>query len=258
VALSLGRQAALAIDNARLYQQQKQFADTMQRSLLPSEYPDAPGLDVGVVYESSARMDVGGDLYDFLALEDGRLALVLGDVTGHGVMAAADMAMAKFVFRSLAREHPEPADFLAHANDIVAEEITLGKFIKLLYIVLDPVRGEVAGASAGHPPPRVLDAGGEVTELPLRGMALGVEPGQPYDEVRRPLPPGAAIVLYTDGVIEARRGRDFYGTERLDAFLAAHADLGPQALAEALVEDCRTFGGGELADDCAVVIIRRQ
>ena len=71
------------------------------------------GLEVGEVYEPSARVDVGGDVYDFLALDDGRLAVVLGDVTGHGVDATADMAMAKFVFRSLAREHPEPADFLA-------------------------------------------------------------------------------------------------------------------------------------------------
>ncbi len=257
-ALSLGGQAALAIENARLYQQQKDFADSMQRALLPADHPDVPGLDFGVVYESSARMDVGGDLYDFLALDGGRLALVLGDVTGHGVLAAADMAMAKFVFRSLAREHPEPADFLTHANDVVAEEITLGKFITLLYIVFDPVRGEVAGAAAGHPPPRIVDPGGTVTELPLRGLALGVESGQPYDEVRRPLPPGTAVVLYTDGLIEARRGRDFYGIERVDAFLAGNPGLEPQALAEALVEDCRRFGGGELADDCAVVVIRRR
>ena len=109
---AIGAQAALAIDNARLYQQQKQFADTMQRSLLPRERPVVEGLEVGEVYEQSSRVEVGGDLYDFLALDDGRLAVVLGDVTGHGVDATADMAMAKFVFRSLVREHAEPADFL--------------------------------------------------------------------------------------------------------------------------------------------------
>src|SRR5205085_9681874 len=111
-------QAALAVDNARLYQQQKEFADTMQRSLLPSGHPDVVGLEVGEVYEPSSRVDVGGDVYDFVELSDGRLAVVLGDVTGHGVEATADMAMAKFVFRSLSREHPEPSDFLARANDV--------------------------------------------------------------------------------------------------------------------------------------------
>src|SRR5205807_8060537 len=96
---AIGAQVALAIDNARLYQQQKQFADTMQRSLLPRTRPVVEGLEVGEVYEEAARVEVGGDVYDFLALEDGRLAVVLGDVTGHGVDATADVAIAKFVVR---------------------------------------------------------------------------------------------------------------------------------------------------------------
>ena len=108
-ALSIAGQAALAIDNARLYAQQKAFADTMQRSLLPRAAPEIPGLELGDVYESAARLEVGGDVYDYLTLGDGRLAVVLGDVTGHGVDATADMAMAKYVFRSLAREHSCPA-----------------------------------------------------------------------------------------------------------------------------------------------------
>ena len=108
-ALSIAGQAALAIDNARLYAQQKEFADTMQRSLLPRAAPEIPGLELGDVYESAARLEVGGDVYDYLTLGDGRLAVVLGDVTGHGVDATADMAMAKYVFRSLAREHVVPA-----------------------------------------------------------------------------------------------------------------------------------------------------
>jgi serine phosphatase RsbU (regulator of sigma subunit) len=256
-ALSLAGQAALAVDNARLYQQQKQFADSMQRSLLPRELPDVAGLEIGIVYESSARMDVGGDLYDYLPLDDGRLALVLGDVTGHGVDAAADMAMAKFVFRSRAREHPEPADFLAHATDVVSGEIGFGKFITLLYLTVDAASGAVAGAAAGHPPPRVLARDGTVSELALAGLALGIEPGQTYRESRSTLAPGDAVVLFTDGVVEARRGPELYGSERLHAFLAAHHDRPPQELAEALVQDCRRFGGGELADDCAVVVLRR-
>ena len=118
-AISIAGQAALALDNARLYQQQKHFADTMQRSLLPRARPQLDELEIGDVYDPSARVDVGGDVYDYLELADGRLAVVLGDVTGHGIDATADMAMAKFVFRSLAREHPEPGDFLAAANEIV-------------------------------------------------------------------------------------------------------------------------------------------
>src|SRR5437763_7064780 len=134
----------------------------MQRSLLPSGHPDVVGLEVGEVYEPSSRVDVGGDVYDFVELPDGRLAVVLGDVTGHGVEATADMAMAKFVFRSLAREHSEPADFLACANDVVVDEIAAGKFITMTYVTVDGGTGAVACASAGHPAPRVVLPDGTV------------------------------------------------------------------------------------------------
>ena len=256
-ARAIAGQAALAIDNARLYQQQKEFADTMQRSLLPRSHPELAGLDVGDAYESSARVEVGGDVYDFMELSDGRLGVVLGDVTGHGIEAAADMAMAKFVFRSLAREHPEPADFLRAANDVVVGEIAPGKFITMAYLAIDAATGEVAGAGAGHPPPRMVAADGTVDGLEIRGLVLGVEPGQEYEEVRRSLEPGGAVVLYTDGVLEARREGELYGFERLDAVLAANRELPAQELAQAVLEDCRTFAEGELADDCALVVVKR-
>jgi len=256
-AVAISAQAALAIDNARLYQQQKEFADTMQRSLLPRSRPSVRGLEVGEVYESASRVDVGGDVYDFLTLDDGRLAVVLGDVTGHGVEATADMAMAKFVFRSLAREHPEPADFLASANDVVCGEIAPGKFITMSYVVVDGARGGLACASAGHPAPRLLLPDGTVDGLDARGLVLGIDTGQTYEEVRAELPPGSALVLYTDGVVEARQSHELYGVERLDALLAARRDLPARALAHAVTEDARRFAGGELSDDLAVVVIRR-
>src|ERR671930_1336484 len=118
----------------------------MHRSLLPRSRPELHGLEIGDVYESSARVEVGGDLYDYMLLPDGRLAVVLGDVTGHGIEATADMAMAKFVFRSLAREHADPSDFLAHANDVVVGEIAVGKFITMVYLVVDGQAGDVAAA----------------------------------------------------------------------------------------------------------------
>jgi serine phosphatase RsbU (regulator of sigma subunit) len=255
--VAIAGQAALAIDNARLYQQLKEFSDTMQRSLLPREAPAVAGLEVGEVYESSARVDVGGDVYDFLELDDGRLAVVLGDVTGHGVEATADMAMAKFVFRSLAREHPEPGDFLSFANDVVVDEIAPGKFITMTYVAIDPGRGAVACANAGHPPPRLVLPDGTVGGLDASGVVLGIDSGQEYREVHADLPVGATIVLYTDGVIEARRDGELYGTERLDALLVRRRQLPARELAHAVTEDARRYSGGELSDDLAVVVIRR-
>ncbi len=257
-ATAIAGQAALAIDNARLYQQQKEFSDTMQRSLLPREQPDVAGLQIGQVYESSARVDVGGDLYDFMTLDDGRLAVVLGDVTGHGVEATADMAMAKFVFRSLAREHPEPADFLAAANDVVVDEIAVGKFITMTYLTVDGANGAVACASAGHPAPRLVLRDGTVAALEATGLVLGIDSGQEYDEVQAELPSGATLVIYTDGVIESRRDGELYGTERLDAVISEQRELSADALARAVADDARRFAGGELADDLAVVVIRRS
>ncbi len=256
-ATAIGGQAALAIDNARLYQQQKQFSDTMQRSLLPRSRPKLQGLELGDAYESSAHVEVGGDVYDFMELGDGRLAVALGDVTGHGIEAAADMAMAKFVFRSLAREHPEPGDFLQSANEVVVGEIAPGKFITLVYMLIDGSKGEVAVAGAGHPAPRIMGADGSVTGLAARGLVLGIEPAQHYEEVRATLDVGGAVVLYTDGVIEARRDGELYGVERLDRVLSERRDLSANELAQVVLDDCRAFARGELADDCAVVVVRR-
>ena len=257
-ALAIAGQAALAIDNARLYGQQKAFADTMQRSLLPRTAPEVPELELGDVYESAARVEVGGDVYDYLTLGDGRLAVVLGDVTGHGVDATADMAMAKYVFRSLAREHPDPGTFLAAANEVVSSEIAPGRFITMVEVVFDVDGGEVACASAGHPPPRLVLPDGSVQSVAARGLALGIDAPQVYDTVTEPFPPGAIVVAYTDGVIEARRGGEQFGVERLDALLAERRDLSPQEIAQAALAACRAWTGGELTDDFAVVVVKRS
>ena len=145
----------------------------MQRSLLPRAAPELPGLELGDVYESAARVEVGGDVYDYLTLEDGRLAVVLGDVTGHGVDATADMAMAKYVFRSLAREHVDPGEFLAAANEVVSSEIAPGRFITMVELVIDAAKGEVACASGGHPPPRLVLPDGTVEGISRAGSRSG-------------------------------------------------------------------------------------
>jgi serine phosphatase RsbU (regulator of sigma subunit) len=216
-----------------------------------------PGLEIGDFYQSSARMEVGGDVYDYLTLPDGRLAVVLGDVMGHGVDAAADMAMAKFVFRSLARDHRDPGAFLAAANEVVSSEIAPGKFITMVGLVIDAERGELACASAGHPPPRLVLPDGTVQEVAAGGLALGVESQQGYETVRAAFPPRSSVVAYTDGVVEARRGGELFGLARFDALLAQHRELAPKEIAAAAFAACRDWTGGELIDDFAVVVIKR-
>jgi serine phosphatase RsbU (regulator of sigma subunit) len=256
-ARSLTAHAALAIVNARLYQQQADFADAMQRSLLPDKPPEIPGLEIGSVYESSAQIEVGGDVFDYTILPDGRLAVVVGDVSGKGIDAAADMAMTKFVFRSLAREHSDPSELLRIANEVVLDEVAEGKFVTMLYLLVDPRTGEVCCAGAGHPEPRVVQADGSVVELPARGLALGIAPDQEYPAARAVLEPGAVVVLFTDGVVESRVGGELYGQTRLDRMLSEGRELPAEALARAVVEDSRAFAGGALADDSAVVVVKR-
>jgi serine phosphatase RsbU (regulator of sigma subunit) len=256
-ALSIAGPAALALDNARLHQERQEFTEAMQRSLLPQTKPELPGLDVGHVYAPATRVEVGGDVYDFLELADGRLAVVLGDVSGHGIDAAADMAMAKFVFRSLIRDHPEPADLLAAANEVVIGEVGAGRFITMLYLTIDPSNGEINCACAGHPPPRLVSPDGTIAQFVVSGLALGVESGQTYVPAVLRLEPGSAAVLYTDGLLEARRSGELYGERRLDRALTRHAGLAASELARTLVEDCHAFAG-ELRDDLAVVVLRRE
>jgi sigma-B regulation protein RsbU (phosphoserine phosphatase) len=127
----------------------------------------------------------------------------------------------------------------------------------MTYLTVDGARGEVACANAGHTPPRHVLPDGNVSGLDESGLILGIDTDQEYDEAHAQLPVGASIVLYTDGVVEARRDRELYGTERLDALLAEHRALPPRALAERVAGDARKWAGGELGDDLAVVVIRR-
>ena len=160
------------------------------------------------------------------------------------------------MFRSLAREHPEPGDFLQSANDVIVGEIAPGKFITMVYLLVDGVNGRVAAAGAGHPPPRVVTSDGDVQPLESQGLVLGIEPGERYEAVEAPLGIGDTVVLYTDGVLEARHEGELYGFERLDAIVSAGRELSAQDLAQTVLADCRDFAHNELADDCAVVVIK--
>jgi serine phosphatase RsbU (regulator of sigma subunit) len=126
----------------------------------------------------------------------------------------------------------------------------------MLYVTADGRAGELSCASAGHPPLLVVRATGEPSALGVPGLALGIAGGQTYKVERVRLEPGDAAVLFTDGLLEARRDGELYGEERLHESLARHASLSAEELAEALVEDCRSFGG-DLTDDCAVVVLKR-
>ena len=137
-------------------------------------------------------------------------------------------------------------------------ELATEKFVTLVYLTIDPASGELVCASAGHPQPRLVRPDGSVEAIEASGLALGIDSDQSYDEVRDRLEPGSLIVLYTDGVVEARSADgELWGHERLDSFLAEHRELPVDEIVDGIIAACREFAGGDLEDDCAIVVVKR-
>ncbi|MEU4097660.1 SpoIIE family protein phosphatase [Streptomyces sp. NPDC026673] len=199
----LAARAALSIDNARMYSAQRRAALTLQRSLTNTALPTVPGLELAGRYLPASDQEVGGDWFDVIALPGDRTALVIGDVMGHGVHAAAVMGQLRTTVRTLARHDIPPSELLRSLDAAVAD-VGENEMATCVYAVHDPSDGSCLVARAGHPPPAVATAEGDVAFLDgPTGTPLGVG-GQDFQTERVRLPPGSLLVLYTDGLIEAR------------------------------------------------------
>ncbi|MER6250135.1 SpoIIE family protein phosphatase [Streptomyces sp. NPDC001584] len=195
--------AALNIDNARMYTLQRQAALTLQRSLTNSALPEVPGLELTGRYLPASDHDVGGDWYDVIPLPGGRTGLVIGDVMGHGIHAAAVMGQLRTAVRTLARHDVPPAQLLRSLDAVVAD-LGEDEMATCVYAVHDAASGGCVIARAGHPPPAVVTPDGAIAFLDgPPGTPLGTG-GQDFRTEEVQLPPGSLLVLYTDGLIEAR------------------------------------------------------
>ncbi|MFD4913872.1 SpoIIE family protein phosphatase [Streptomyces virginiae] len=195
--------AALNIDNARMYTLQRQAALTLQRSLTNNALPEVTGLELTGRYLPASDHDVGGDWYDVIPLPGGRTGLVIGDVMGHGIHAAAVMGQLRTAVRTLARHDVPPAELLRSLDAVVAE-LGEDEMATCVYAVHDAATGACVIARAGHPPPAVVTPDGNITFLDgPPGTPLGTG-GQDFRTEELRLPPGSLLVLYTDGLIEAR------------------------------------------------------
>lgn len=244
--------AALNIDNALMYTSQREAALTLQRSLTNSTLPAVTGLELNGCYLPASDHEVGGDWFDVIALPDGRTGLVIGDVMGHGIHAAAVMGQLRTAVRTLARHHIPPAEMLCSLDAAVAD-LGENEMATCVYAVHDPASGDCLIARAGHPPPAVVGVGGEVVFLHgPPGTPLG-SGGAEFRTERVTLAPGALLVLYTDGLIEAR-DRDVDEGMRQLARALTHLD-------RPLDEICDRVIGRLLPaaaqDDVAVLLARR-
>ncbi|MFC3575102.1 SpoIIE family protein phosphatase [Streptomyces yaanensis] len=252
LATELAARAAICIDNARLYGQERSTALTLQRSLLPQEPPNCDGIEVACRY-LPAVSEVGGDWFDVLPLKHGRVGLVVGDVMGKGVHAAAIMGQLRTATRALARLDLPPAELLYHLDDITASLGDSDSMATCLYVVCDPRSGRCELSRAGHLPPVLVDPAGkaELLDIPS-GAPLGVG-GVPFSAEERELSEGTLLALFTDGLVE-RRG------ESIEAGLQGLLRLlGGTRLP--LEETCDILLGGLNRgpnDDVALLLARRR
>ena len=264
---SVAAQASLALDHARLFesrveqerlQRELDIARSVQQRLLPQRLPDVPC--TGLHASSVPALEVGGDYYDALVLDDGRLGLIVADVSGKGTSAAFYMAELKGVFRALAQEQTSPAAFLRRAHRALA--LAPGTFVSALYALFDPKTGALTLARAGHCPAVLVPHDGSApTLVKASGLGLGLDHGGTFDRVLRDvsltLAPGDALVLYTDGVVESRNPEgEEYGYDRLLEAAFCHRCHDAERLHAAVLDDLHGFLRGEAyADDMTLMAL---
>jgi PAS domain S-box-containing protein len=259
LAEDLGSRAAFAIDNARLYRERDHVARSLQERLLPKTLPQIPGIDVAARYVPAGDvLQAGGDFYDLFEMDDGTWKAVIGDVCGKGPEAAALMGFVRFTTRAVSRQDTKPSEALVKLNRALLEELEAGKgeFCTAAVVRIRPHDdgARLTVAVAGHPLPLVLRADGEMEEAGVPGTLLGIFEDIDVSDRIVDLHPGDVLVMLTDGVLEAGRGRG-WETEVIRGLLADSAGMSPEAIADRIeatvsgVEDRRT-------DDIAVLVMR--
>jgi sigma-B regulation protein RsbU (phosphoserine phosphatase) len=248
-------QAQVARSQLAKLRQELHIAASIQRSLLPAGFPERAEFDLFA--ELHPFGEIGGDFYDFFDLPDGRLGLVIADVSDKGVAAALFMAVARTVIHAVAQIVPDPGSCLKQANALLSEDNATAMFVTVFYGTLDPVSGQFRYANAGHNPPYHIAADGAVAALPLTGgMALGIVEDLPFAERDLVLNPGDCLLFYTDGVTEAINPQsEEFTANRLETVLE-RAPPDAQALITAITDAVRIFANGAPpADDLTLLAL---
>jgi serine phosphatase RsbU (regulator of sigma subunit)/predicted ester cyclase len=237
-------------------EQELRVARRIQHASLPEEVPQLEGWQISPYYQPAR--EVGGDFYDFHLLSEGRLGVVVGDATGKGVPAALVMSTTCGMLQLAARalDSPSPGEVLAQVNETLFARIPSNMFVTCFYAILNPKRGHLVYANAGHDLP-YLQHGGEAKELRARGMPLGLMPASSYEEKEIVLDAGESILFYSDGLVEAHDPEgQMFSFPRLRALVAEHTEEG--ALGEYLLEELYSFvgEGWEQEDDITLITLQ--
>jgi PAS domain S-box-containing protein len=250
---AMARQQQEAQERERI-EQELRVARLIQQTLLPRSLPELEGHQIAVYYQPAR--EVGGDFYDFLRLPNGRLGLIVGDVSGKGVPAAIVMAITRTLVRA-AYHLGSPGEILEHVNDDLFPDIPPNMFVTCLAALLDSRTGRLQYANAGHDPPYVRHASG-VSKLRATGMPLGLMPGMSYEQKEITLQPGESILLYSDGLVEAHSPqREMFGFPRMQGHVSAHPE--GATLIDSLLAELERFTGEdwEQEDDITLLTLQR-
>ncbi|MDP1806538.1 MAG: SpoIIE family protein phosphatase, partial [Acidimicrobiales bacterium] len=258
---ALAAQTSQALDRAQLNEERLEFSRRLQLSLLPRRLAAPPHIDIAGVYHSFGDgTELGGDIYDIWAMDGGQWGLAIADASGTGPEAAALTAMVRFSLRALSTTDNSPVSVLDKVNRAMLGAEVGGlegdRFCTALFGVLTPgPPSTVALGGGGHPAPLVRRAGGAIEEIPVGGSLLGVFGGVSFGAASVTLEAGDTLVFFTDGVIEARRGRVMFGTEGVCAALES-GPAGAAALAQAIEHAVLDHTGGVVSDDLAILVVQ--
>jgi serine phosphatase RsbU (regulator of sigma subunit)/PAS domain-containing protein len=259
IAEDLARRAALAIDNARLYEAQHEIAHTLQQSLLPGTLVQPPGMEIAARYRPAGLgAEVGGDFYDAWPIDDG-FALAIGDVAGKGPAAAALTALTRHAMRVASRYEHSPSRVLQVANETILGHDGASDFCTAALAFLRPSGGgyDMTVACAGHAPPYVLrDEGGAVEEAGICGTLLGVDLRAEFHDFATHLGPGDLLALWTDGVTERRNSGVLFGEQRLATLIGQLAGQPAEDVVQRIDEAVVEFAPGLPDDDVAILAAR--
>ena len=239
-------------------EQELRLARSIQQAFLPKEVPTLEGWQISPFYQPAR--EVGGDFYDFHYLSGDRLGLVVGDATGKGVPAALVMSTTCGMLRAVSQalDSSSPGEMLRRVNEALVPSIPANMFVTCFYAILDPKRGSLRYANAGHDVPYLHRNLGAAEELRARGMPLGLMPGMSYEENEIVLDAGESALFYSDGLVEAHHPNgEMFGFPRLRALIAEHAEN--ESLEQALLEELYSFVGDswEQEDDITLLTLRR-
>lgn len=255
LATTLAAQVSATLRNTLIFRHEHEIAETFQNALRIDPWP-IDGLSVGVHYDPAGEAArVGGDFYDLVQLAPGRLMVAVGDVCGKGLSAAAQTAVVRYMLRAYVAEG-SPGEALSRLNSALVAQDEMQPFVTMLVAYVDVDRHMVEYAIAGHPRPIVL-AGGTDFIVPGEGdMPVGIFANIVYPTNRVVLPDDSIVVLFTDGVIEARQKGRLLGEARLREIVRRHADLDAADLADVIVSEVKEYAGGRLDDDALTVLLR--